>query len=192
MTTIASATELDALLAGILQHFRRVTVANMPTFADAVCDALGFHCCPREAKPLLHQVGVRFDYRDPQPGAAAWWSLEDGVYTIHTSNLLPQDELNVAAWHEFFEILYASEAFPSRYHATLQERLATTFAVHVLMPIAEVRRQCTELGHPAVDRTGTLMARFGVPYAVMQARLRQLSLTSRCARRRVGDFPATA
>jgi len=179
VTPIATAEELDRALAGVLGTFRRVTPLNIAALAARTADALGFHSCPRPARPLLHQVGVLVDRSSPPLQGLAAWSRRDGRYVIRIAGALPADRVSLVLWHEFFEILAAHPAFPSRLHDGLLEALAGSFAVHMLLPAPEVRRQCRRLGHPETDRTGTLASWFGVPFPVMLARLRRLGLGPR-------------
>lgn len=180
MIAIVTAPELEEALSQVLAGMQRVTVNNMPTLASRVAHQFGFHDFPRDARPLLQELGILVDRTNPRLGLDAWWERDADRYRIHLQPMLAgSEEMNLILWHEFFEIVYTQESFPSRYPASVQERLADAFALHLLMPAPEVRQQCKLLNHPEIDRTGTLKARFGVPYGAMKKRLLMLGLAPR-------------
>ncbi len=172
-----TAEELDAQIERFLYRFRRVGAFNIKRFAESFCEHLGLHEFPRNPVVYLPTFGIHL-----QPaalnGVRAVWLRAGGVYLIQYSRFL-SGQLGIVLWHEFFEMMSAHPRFPTRLPPELEERLATLFAVHVMMPEDEVRAQAAELRHPELDKSRVLAARFGVSWTAMRVRLRELGLVRR-------------
>lgn len=109
-------------------------------------------------------------------GVRAVWIRYGNLYRIshsrHHAGLL-----GLVLWHELFEILRSNPRFPTRLAPVAEEQLAMQFAVYVMMPEQELRRQAAELRHPQDhDKSRVLSARFGVSMTAMRLRLRELGL----------------
>lgn len=109
-----------------------------------------------------------------------------GQYIVRHSMHLT-GRLNLVLWHEFFEIMSANPRFPSRLAPEVEEKLATQFAVLLMMPDEEVRAEAAKLGHPALqNKTRVLASRFGVSASAMTLRLRELGLSPKSGRWEAG------
>lgn len=79
-----SASELDALFTeNVLSggKIERVGIYNVPALADRFCHSFGFHGFPREGKPLLEELGIRFD-NNAMLGAPIFWSRSREVVSL--------------------------------------------------------------------------------------------------------------
>lgn len=168
--------ELDALMARLVRQWGSIRAGNLASFAGYFCRCLGFSQIPRDPVALLPRLGVRVEPALLTRGVKAAWCRTGKEYLISYSRHLA-GKVSLAIWHEFFEILAENPQQPLRFAPHDQERLASLFAVYVMMPEEEVRRQAAELGHPErTNKSRVLAARFGVSAAAMRFRLRQLGL----------------
>ncbi len=182
----SSANELDEILGKFLLKFRRVGLSNIGSFANSFCQRFGLHDATRDPRVFLPHLGVQMRGELLPRGVRAVWLRAGDEYHIHYARHLA-GRLGLVLWHEFCEILISHPRFPSRLAPEAQERLATLFAVHVMMPEDEVRKQAMELRHPAEqDKSRVLAIRFAVSLQSMRLRLRELGLeyTPNTVRRR--------
>ena len=171
-----SAEEFDQNLGKFLFNFKRVGAFNVQRFAESWCDRFGVHDFPRDPRQHLPLLGIGLESASMGRGVRAVWLRTGDQYRIQYSRFL-DGRLGLVLWHEFFEILSAHPRFPSRLPPEAEERLATQFAVHVMMPEMDVRRNAAELRHPhELDKTRVLAGRFGVSLMAMRIRLRELGL----------------
>lgn len=174
----ATASELDHVLTKFVRRFSRVGAGNIAGFAERFCQHFGLHELPRDPLVYLPLFGVKMQPALLSRGVRAVWLLAGNLYTIQYSMHHP-GRLGLVLWHEFFEIMSALPAFPTRLPGELEERLATQFAVYLMMPEESVRVQAAELRHPEIDKSRVLADRFGVSMSAMKLRLRELGLEHR-------------
>lgn len=176
-----NAEQMDEHIGRFLYGFRRVGQFNIHRVAASFADKFGLHTFPRDPRQHLPQFGILLEQVSLPRGVRAVWLRAGDCYTIRYSMHMA-GRLGLVLWHEFFEMMSANPRFPSRLKTEEEERLATLFAVHLMMPEEAVRDQAARLGHPAnVDKTRVLAARFGVSAGAMTIRLRELDLAPRDA-----------
>ncbi|BCW97853.1 MAG: hypothetical protein KatS3mg024_0680 [Armatimonadota bacterium] len=172
----STAKELDALMRRLVLQWGSIRAGNIASFAGYFCRCLGLCQIPRDPLAVLVRLGVRVEPALLPRGVKAVWCRTSQGYAISYSRHLA-GKVSLALWHELFEILAHNPQLPLRLSLQDQERLASLFAVNVMMPGEEVRRQAAELGHPRrTNKSRVLAARFGVSAAAMRFRLRQLGL----------------
>lgn len=172
----ASAQDLDTLVGRLVRPWSSIGFPNIAAFAGYFCRKLGLRAIPRDPVRLLPLLGVRLEPGLLPRDVKAVWCRTGAEYRIGYSRHLA-GRVSLALWHELFEILASHPLFPSRLSSRERERLATLFAVHVMMPEEQVRRQAAELGHPLrMNKSRVLASRFGVSVAAMRCRLRELGL----------------
>lgn len=171
-----NADELDALFGRFVSKYARVGASNIERFAERFCETFGLSEFPRDPRLYLPLFGIRLETDDLPRGVRGVWIRSGGLYRVSHSRY-HAGLLGLVLWHELFEILSANPRFPTRLATVTEERLATQFAVHAMMPEQEVRRQAAELRHPQEhDKSGVLSARFGVSMTAMRLRLKELGL----------------
>ncbi|MEI6914185.1 MAG: ImmA/IrrE family metallo-endopeptidase [Armatimonadota bacterium] len=169
-----NAEQLDTLLCKFLSRFSRIGTSNIESVAAKFCEAYGLHEFPRDPRHHLPLFGIEIESSNLGEVRAVWIRWQ-GRYIIQCSKFLP-GQLGLVLWHEFFEILSAQVRFPGRLPSQIEERLATRFAVYLMMPEVDILKHCSELRHPEVNKTGVLADRFGVSFTAMKMRLRELRL----------------
>lgn len=173
----SNADELDALFGKVLLKYARIGTSNIHSFAERFCEKFGLTEFPRDPRMYLPLFGIVLEAENLGRGVRAVWVRAGGFYRIAHSRY-HEGQLGLVLWHELFEIISANPRFPTRLPPEVEERVATQFAVHVMMPETEVRRQAAEMRHPeGQDKTHVLSARFGVSIAAMRLRLRELGLS---------------
>ncbi|MCC6485574.1 MAG: ImmA/IrrE family metallo-endopeptidase [Armatimonadetes bacterium] len=173
-----TATELDAQLGRFVRRFSRIGTQNISVFAQRFCEVFGLHEIPRNPAIYLPTFGVKLEPATLSRGVRAVWLRAGDLYTIQYSRH-QSERLGLVLWHEFFEIMSALPVFPTRLPSQIEERLATQFAVYLMMPEELVRVQAAELRHPEINKSRVLADRFGVSMAAMRLRLRELGLEHR-------------
>lgn len=178
---ILTASEFDQKLGGFLARWSRIGERNIETFALRFCEQFGVNELPRDPRWHFREWGIVLKDGLTEGGERAAWMRLGDTYTI-TAQFSIDPQLSFVLWHEFFEILREHPSYPmsSRQMTTAHtERLANKFASHVLMPREVVKQLATELGHPDLDKTPNLAARFGVSLSAMRTTLRELGLSPR-------------
>ncbi len=169
---------VDGLISEMVRPLARVGRSNIAAFAAAFCHRVGLEGLPRHPARLLPALGVQLvPAAFPEDLGAAWCRTREHYLISYSRHRTRHASPALSIWHEFFEIIAANPHFPSRLPPEELERLASLFAVHVMMPEQEVRRQAADLGHPhTLNKSRVLASRFGVSVSAMRLRLRELGL----------------
>lgn len=175
---IATADELDEAIGKLVRRFAFVGYKNIGHFAKRFCEHFGLSELPRDPFRLLPEVfGIQLERGALDKSTAAQWIRANGVYTIQTSLYRDVNQLALSLWHEFAEIMFAHPRFPSRLTTDKECQIATLFAVHVMMPEAEVRAVADEFRNTNISsKTGVIANRFGVSPTAARCRLGELGL----------------
>lgn len=175
---------LDEYIGRFLLRFAWVGASNLETVADSFADYAGLHEFPRNPHQYLPLFGVNLVPENLGRGVQAVWIRLPAGYIIQHSRYLT-GKLGLVLWHEFFEIMASNPRFPTRLPIELEEKMATRFAVALMMPEREVRKQAADLKHPTLqNKTRVLAERFGVSYTAMKIRLREFGLEHKAERGR--------
>lgn len=181
---VRGADELDEYIGKFLLRFAWVGTSNLQKVAEAFADYAGLHDFPRDPHHYLPLLGVKLDPANLGRGVQAVWIRLPAGYIIQHSKYLA-GKLGLVLWHEFFEIMASHPRFPSRLPSELEEKMATRFAVELMMPAREVHKQAADLKHPVLqNKTRVLAERFGVSYTAMKIRLREFGLEHKVERGR--------
>ncbi|MEI6916374.1 MAG: ImmA/IrrE family metallo-endopeptidase [Armatimonadota bacterium] len=157
---------------------------NIEVFACRFSEKFGIREFPRDPREYLPRFGIAIERSQSHPEAEATWLRTGSIYTIAVSPLMAGPQIALKIYHELFEIMSAHPSFPEILPGPHEEKLATQFAVHLMMPAADVRAQAKALGHPAEDKSAVLANRFGVSLSAMGIRLRELKIAPKRAPRK--------
>jgi Zn-dependent peptidase ImmA (M78 family) len=168
--------ELDRLLSRFLRRFSFVARGNMERFAGSLARHLKAHQIPRDPLTVLPALGLDVSRALLQPAERAQTKATKQGYSILYSAHIQRPAARFALWREFFKILRAHHAFPTRLSAETAEELADRFAACMLMPRAEVLREAEKFRTNPEQIVAVLADRFGVSQIAMRRRLYELGI----------------
>ena len=173
-----TADDLDRKLSRFLYRWAWVRAKNMPHFARRFCEQFRLTELPRDPFSILpNTFGIELERETLGRATAAQRIRINGSYTIQHTAHRRTEQITLSLWHEFAEIMFAHPRFPSRIDPERECRLATLFAVNVMMPEADLRAAAEDVGHPdRDDKTVVLASRFSVSVSAMRLRLAELGL----------------
>jgi hypothetical protein len=168
--------ELERLLGMFLRRFSFVARANMQRFASSLARHLKAQDIPRDPLTILPRLGIEVKSGLLPGGERATLEATKDGYAMRYSAHIPRSAGRFALWREFFKVLRAHPAFPTRLSASVAEELADRFATCMLMPRAEVLREAEKFSTNPEQIVAVLADRFGVSQTAMRRRLYELAI----------------
>jgi len=168
--------ELDRVLSRFLRRFSFVARGNMERFANSLARHLKVREMPRDPLTVLPALGLDVARALLPPAERAQTKAEKEGYSILYSAHIQRPAARFAVWREFFKIIRAHHAFPSRLSDEVAEELADRFATCMLMPRAEILREAEKFRTNPEQIVAVLADRFGVSQTAMRRRLYELAI----------------
>jgi hypothetical protein len=168
--------ELERLLGMFLRRFSFVARANMQRFASSLARHLKALEIPRDPLTILPRLGIEVKSGLLPGGERATLEATKDGCAIRYSAHLRRSAARFALWREFFKVLRAHPAFPTRLSASVAEELADRFATCMLMPRAEVVREAEKFRTNPEQIVAVLADHFGVSQTAMRRRLYELAI----------------